>query len=198
MKKLSTYLFLILFSFLTPSFADDIRDFEIEGMSIGDSLLDHLSKEEIITEIEINKPEYNYLTDEFGEVYLEGNFDTYYRLSFFVKPKDKHYTIYSITGGMLYDDKLDMCLAKQKELEKEFSSTYKNTHKWKKTFKFPWDSTGESVSHNIMFRFDIGDQIEINCTKYKKSLKIENNWTDTLQFTIHTKEIIDWFSNPIN
>ena len=86
----------------------------------------------------------------------------------------------------------------RKELEKEFSSTYKNTHKWKKTFKFPWDSTGESVSHNIMFRFDIGDQIEINCTKYKKSLKIENNWSDSLQITIHTKEIMDWFSNPIN
>ena len=27
--------------------ADDIRDFEIEGMSIGDSLLDYMSKSEI-------------------------------------------------------------------------------------------------------------------------------------------------------
>ncbi len=47
MKKLSTYLFLILFSLSAPSFADDIRDFEIEGMSIGDSLLDYFSEEEI-------------------------------------------------------------------------------------------------------------------------------------------------------
>ena len=55
MKKLSTYLFLILFSFSAPSFADDIskvEDIEIEGISIGDSLLKHLSKEEIIKEIE--------------------------------------------------------------------------------------------------------------------------------------------------
>ena len=66
MKKLSTYLFLILFSFSAPSFADDIPEYEIEGISIGDSLLDHLSKEEIITEIEINKPAYDYLTDDFG------------------------------------------------------------------------------------------------------------------------------------
>ena len=70
MKKLSTYLFLVLFSFSASSFADDISDFQIEGISIGDSLLDHLSKEEIITEIEKHKPVYNYLTDEFGEVYL--------------------------------------------------------------------------------------------------------------------------------
>ena len=47
MKKLSTYLFLILFSFQTPSQADDIRDFQIEGMSIGDSLLDYTSEKEI-------------------------------------------------------------------------------------------------------------------------------------------------------
>jgi len=47
MKKLSTYLFLLLFSFQTSSWSDDIRDFQIEGMSIGDSLLDYFSEEEI-------------------------------------------------------------------------------------------------------------------------------------------------------
>ena len=47
MKKLSTYLFLILFSFQASSLADDIRDFQIEGMSVGDSLLDYFSEEKI-------------------------------------------------------------------------------------------------------------------------------------------------------
>ena len=42
MKKLSTYLFLILFSFQAPSWADDIRDFQIEGMSLGDSLQNYI------------------------------------------------------------------------------------------------------------------------------------------------------------
>jgi len=46
-------------------FAEDISEYQIEGISIGDSLLDHLSKEEIINEIEANKSAYNYLTDEF-------------------------------------------------------------------------------------------------------------------------------------
>ena len=198
MKKLSIYLFLVLFSFSAPSFADDISEYQIEGISIGDSLLDHLSKEEIITEIEINKPSYNYLSDEFGEVYLFGNFDIYDNLSFMVKPKDKHYTIYTIKGSILYDDKLEQCFAKQKKIEKEFSSIYKNAKKYKSTIEFDWDPTGESVSHNIMFVFDSGDNIEVNCTKYKKSLKIENNWRDSLQVIIGTKEIADWFENPIN
>ena len=107
MKKLSTYLFLILFSFSASSFADDISELQIEGISIGDSLLDHLSGEEIITEIESNKLSYNYLTDEFGEVYLEGNFEIYDLLSFFVKPDDKNYTIYDIRGGIYYDDGIE-------------------------------------------------------------------------------------------
>ena len=55
MQKLSTYLFLIFFTLQTPSWADDIRNYEIEGMSIGDSLLDYFSKEEI------NKYKQNYL-----------------------------------------------------------------------------------------------------------------------------------------
>ena len=39
---------LVLISTLqTPSQADDIKDFQIEGMSIGDSLLDYFSEEEI-------------------------------------------------------------------------------------------------------------------------------------------------------
>ena len=180
------------------SHADDIKEFEIEGISIGDSLLNHLSKEEIITEIEINKPSYNYLNNDFGEVYLFSNFDTYDRLSFFVKPKDKHYTIYSIKGSISYDDKLEQCFAKQKEIEKEFSLIYKNATKSKETAEFPWDPTGESVTHNIYFDFDAGHSISVNCAKYKKSLKIENNWQDALQVIIQSKEVIDWFNNPIN
>ena len=49
MKK--TLIILVLL-FSSSVFADDISDFEIEGMSIGDSLLDYMSEEEILKEIE--------------------------------------------------------------------------------------------------------------------------------------------------
>ena len=58
MKRLSLYLFLIFFTLQTTSWADDIRDFQIEGMSIGDSLLDYFSEEEIISN---KKDWYKYL-----------------------------------------------------------------------------------------------------------------------------------------
>ena len=47
MKKLCIYLFLVLFSLQTPSQADDIRDFQIEGMSVGNSALDFFSEKKI-------------------------------------------------------------------------------------------------------------------------------------------------------
>ena len=45
-KKLLGIVVLGLF-FITLSQADDISDFEIEGISIGDSMLDHFSEEKI-------------------------------------------------------------------------------------------------------------------------------------------------------
>jgi len=198
MKKLLGILVLTLLFISAPSYADDIRDFEIEGMSIGDSLLDYLSKEEIITEIEHNKPTYNYLTEDFGQVYLYDKFETYYAVSFFVKPSDKNYTIYHIRGVIKYDDNIKQCYAKQKEIVEEFSVLYKNTRKVEDTAVFPWDPTGKSTTRYTEFIFDSGDIIMVSCYKYEKSLKIKNNWADNLSIAISKKEVSDWMENHIN
>ena len=46
MKRLLLIL-ILTFSFQTLTKADDIRDFEIEGISLGDNLLDHFNIEEL-------------------------------------------------------------------------------------------------------------------------------------------------------
>ena len=46
MKRLLLIL-ILTFSFQTLAKADDIKDFQIEGMSIGDSALDYFSKDQI-------------------------------------------------------------------------------------------------------------------------------------------------------
>ena len=47
MKAILVFL-ILTFSFQSLTKADDIREFEIEGMSVGDSLLNYFSEEEII------------------------------------------------------------------------------------------------------------------------------------------------------
>ena len=53
MNRLLLILILTL-SFQTLTKADDIKDFQIEGMSIGDSLLDFFSEDEIINNFNIS------------------------------------------------------------------------------------------------------------------------------------------------
>ena len=52
MIKRFLIILVLIFNLPNLSIADDISDFQIEGMSIGDSLLDYFSKEEINANIE--------------------------------------------------------------------------------------------------------------------------------------------------
>ena len=86
MKKL---LVLLFSSFLvcSPSvFADDISDLQIEGISIGDSLLDYMTEDEILKEIERTKDWSLHLQEpnKYGKVYLGGEFENYEYLGFYI------------------------------------------------------------------------------------------------------------------
>ena len=119
MKVLIT-LYVLFFS--TSMFAEDMSDFQIEGISIGDSLLNYMSEKEIEKEIEKNKYMYEYFEVElFGEVYLSSNsFQTYEYLSFFVKLNDEKYIIYSVRGIISYNEDFDECYKKQNSVIKEY------------------------------------------------------------------------------
>ena len=197
MKKILLYIFFVLI-LCNNALSNDIKELEIEGFSIGDSLLDHMTKEDILSEIEINKSTYNYLTDEFGEVYLYKNYEKYDYLSFFVRPKDKNYIIYYIGGTIKYDDKIKQCLTKQKEVYKEISSQFNIIRKEEESFPFPWDSSGKSINHYISLFLMSGDEISISCAEFEKNIKIENNFSDGLTVEISTIEVSKWLRNHIN
>ena len=55
MKRLLLIL-ILTFSFQSWAKANDIRDFEIEGMSIGDSVLDYYKREDLNKFYKINYP----------------------------------------------------------------------------------------------------------------------------------------------
>ena len=195
MKKI--YFIIILF-YSSTLFSNEISKIKIEGFSIGDQLIDYLSEEYILEEINTNKNAYNYLNDDFGEVYIFENLKEYHSVSFLVKTNDEKYTIYAINAKYGYDDDLINCFANQKKLAKKYSLVYPNAKKREYNAEFPFDPSGESITYNIEFVFNNGDFIEVNCTKYKKELKIQNNWRDTLQVNINKSEIYDWFMNRID
>ena len=112
MKRLSLYLFLIFFTLPTPSQAEDIRDFQIEGMSIGDSALDHFSKEYLIKGLKNKSKNY---PNKFQRVWIrDREFNLYQYVSIVLKKGDPSYLIYGI-AGMFDINKKDECLTKKNQ-----------------------------------------------------------------------------------
>ena len=106
MKRLLLIL-ILTFSFQSLSKADDIRDFQIEGMSIGDSLL------EFFNEKIINKDKAFYKSNKFYQVAIdEKKFNLYEGVNFQLKSNDKNYIIQSLSGVIILDIK--NCLKDQK------------------------------------------------------------------------------------
>ena len=81
---------------LSYSLADTIEDFEIEGVSIGESLLDYATEDEIKS-INAN---FNYKTDKFITYRFEKIHEVkqYDKVNVSVKKGDKKYTIVGISG----------------------------------------------------------------------------------------------------
>ena len=190
MKTLLT-LFVLLFS--SSVFGDDISDFEIEGISIGDSSLDYMSEDEIKKEIEKNRYMYERLTEEFGEVYLFTGLQTYEFMSFFVKTDDEKFLIYSIRGGITFIEDMKGCISKLNNIVEEISSMFQNAEKTQDTIKHGIDPTGRSIIEDVTFYFDSGDLISVQCTNFEESLRIKNNWREGLSVSVRTLQIYEWF-----
>lgn len=193
MKVLIT-LYVLFFS--TSMFAEDMSDFQIEGISIGDSLLNYMSEKEIEKEIEKNKYMYEYFEVElFGEVYLSSNsFQTYEYLSFFVKLNDEKYIIYSVRGIISYNEDFDECYKKQNSVIKELSSMFNTSSKFSDFSKHSIDPSGKSTVKSIGFNLNSGGRVLTECTKFEKKLKLKNNWGDSFAVMLDSKDVIDWMS----
>ena len=118
MKRLLTILILI-FTLQTPSWADDIQDFQIEGMSIGDSLLDFMNEDEI------NMNDLKFYPDDskYYEIEYAGKSDIFESVSMHIKRNDKKYEIYTIRAFFYIDGK-SACLKKREEIVKDIKSLF--------------------------------------------------------------------------
>ena len=198
MKKLSTYLFLFLFSFSAPSFADDISDFEIEGMSIGDSLLDYMSKESILK----NQPKQKiYPDDEFylvtpptNKMFIKSTIYDFFR--FHLKKDDNFYKIHSVSGAKHFGfDGFNQCIEKKNEIIKDLVKIFGTAKKSEgKLVSHNYDKTGDSKIISTSFNLNNG-KIMVMCYDWSTELANKNKWPDALEVSIHSKEFVNWLKN---
>ena len=207
MKKLLIPLFSLFLLFLLSSpsvFADDISDFQIEGISIGDSLLDYMTEDEILEEIEENKDYFYYLEEpyKYAEVYLFNYSSTYEAgLSFMIKNnsrnqyisnKNEKYTILLIRGMKNYIKDFDTCIQKRDEIAEELSNMFPNAQKIEQNSSHPFDPSGDSITNNIYFIFDSGAEVQMTCIDFEETLRLKNNWSEGLDIVIQSEEVTRW------
>ena len=185
MNRLLT-IFILIFTLQTPSWADDIRDLEIEGMSIGDSLLDHFSQEEIK-----NASTYKYKNNKFIGVDLElKNNEVYDLVQIHYKP-GKEYTIGSVTGAIRYKD-VNNCYKKKDKIVTDLSNSLEDFKKIdNETFQAQEDVTGKSTMTAVIFVLKNGE-VGVTCSNYSNEFKIKNNYSNNIRVDISTKEFSDW------
>jgi hypothetical protein len=179
--------------------ADDIRDFQIEGISIGDSLLDYLSINEIKRTIDLTKDHYYYLKEplKYREAYKfdNSNFQTYKTLSFIFKRDDNNYKILFIRGMKEYIENIDLCLQKKLEISNEIENIISNFNKRESNFKSDIDADGDSYFRQTIFTLNSGDEILVSCNNWDEKIRKKNKWTEGLSVVIQKKEIKEWWKN---
>ena len=203
MKRLLLIL-ILTFSFQTLSRADDLRDFEIAGISVGDSLLEHFSKETILKEL--NSPfTFIYKDNKFADIaigntdtyLLNKKFDNYYDLGVVIKPNDKNFRIYKISGRIFCENDFNICLSKKTEIVSELINFFGNEATLD-TFDAAhgYDQTGNSKSYATVFNFKAHeDLVRIVATNWSQKLTEEKKWGDNLKIEIFLREFVTFMEN---
>ena len=186
MKKLLGILVLGLF-LITPSQADDIRDLMIEKISVGDSLLNFYSKEQI----EHNK-DFIYKNKKFAS-FSEHNpskFERFDQIQVHFKNNDNKYKIYSITGTIFFANDMPGCMKKKDTVINDISDLVKNAKRKDEAGKHQYDKSGKSLYWSNYFIFDSGDKIDTSCTDWSPPI----NWRDRFKLSITLKELRDFIN----
>ena len=168
MKRLLLILILTL-SFQTLTKADDIRGFEIEGISIGDSVLDHFNQKKINNSIEDAYKDETFISKTFSS--KDSKLYEHIQLSY--KKSDKKKIIHGVTGVIKFKDNLDNCLEEMKSIDKGLSEMFPNSIRtdWGK-YKM---ASGNGFYYPITFDFKDKSSAMVSCQDFNDSSNIDNN-----------------------
>ena len=115
---------ILIFSFQSLSNANDIREFEIEGISVGDNLLKFVSEGSIKTQIEDRKTSVYYDNDYVSILLKEmrNKLSIYDDVKVVIKPNDKSYKIYALEGILGFNN-IDECHKNQIKISDEIKNS---------------------------------------------------------------------------
>lgn len=169
-------------------YANNIEDFELDGVSIGNSLLDYFSEEEIINNSEYLYENKKSFSKDIAAIYYYKNLKEYDVIQIDFKINDKKFEIVGLSGFVVYDNDLDGCYKKQEQIFKELKLFFKGVDTLKGDIEdHPGYPIGEVKLKRFSFFLNENERsnLEIICfdaLKLKDRLSVSlkslefNNW----------------------
>ena len=190
MRIFFTILILTL-SFQSWTKADDIRDFEIEGISVGDSLLDYYTEIEIINSEKTIYPG----SKNFYTIHFSVDSKNYDQISIGVKNDDKNYIVYSIAGDKLYRQNPKNCLPKMKSIIEQFDNDLKSSPK--NQYKHTYDTLakGKSFAEVVDYSFPNNSAIRVWCTFFTEEVIKKYDVANGLSVSLGTNKWFNFLNN---
>ena len=192
-KKLLAILVISL-CFVTTSQADDIKDYQIEGISVLDSLTKYIPRDKIEKrQNDYKNKGYIYKSRDFYSISFYKN-DSRYKpftslnifdeLQFHLKNNDSSFIIHAVTGAIYISD-MTQCVEKLNTIERDFEENF-----FKKNRKFSKDDFSHisklgSIKRRVVYQFDKG-WINVTCETWKNEVR------DGLVFDIRSNEFAEW------
>ena len=160
---------ILIFSLQSWTKADDIRDFEIEGMSIGDSALDYFTYNEFKNATDESAKDRKYIVKSF----INKELSLYEVIQISYKNSDKNKIIVGIGGVIDFPDNINSCKSEMYKISSELSKLFPNAIKkdWGK-YKMP---TNEGHYFPITFDFKNLSRAMVSCQDWNKETGITDN-----------------------
>ena len=183
-------IFIIFLNLQSWTKADDISDFEIEGISIGDSLLNYFNVNDIK-----NFQNYDDLPSDMSfriiEIFSnEMEMNIYDSVQIYYKPNDKTFKIHGVNGGLFCDTK-KKCINQYDQIKKDISKLFGDSLKSDNfNGKHMDDDTGKSIYEYIVYYHPNGE-IAVGYTDWAKHM----NYNDNVSIDITTQEVSNWVKN---
>jgi hypothetical protein len=191
MKRLLIILILTL-SFQPWTKADNISDFEIEGISIGDSLLDHFTKKEI--KIAEKNPTF-YKDNRYVVIFLSKSSDTYRNIQVTYNPNDKNYILEAVEGLNDYPNDMESCNQTRSMIIDDIINLVKDYDIVEDEGKHEGDTFGKSYAFSTWIYPKSGGYISITCSDYSKEAQKEKGWIDQLSVLIGSEKLKKFLMN---
>ena len=197
--KVFLIILITIFNLNSLTKADDIKEFEIEGLSVGSSLLDFFSKKKIKSSKvdwydDLEKNRYTAFAFE------SPNFETYDFVDVWTKYNDDKYLIDTIAGVIYFGNNkpiknVQNCYEEQKVIANELMQIFKSAKKiGPSTLEHTGDPSGKSTYTDIYLKLNNGYEVVIACYDWSDELLKKENKADHSYVSIRSLELEKWLN----